>query len=268
MAALYAVQHVRRMRGGSQSHLMRASDGNFYIVKFTNNPQCKRILANEFIACRLGLALSLPVPHVAVLEVTEWLIKSTEQLHIDVAGLRAPCPPGLHLGIRYVADPLEDMIFDYLPESMFPKVRNLVDFARVLVLDKWTGNADGRQAVFTKKSKERKYSATFIDQGYCFNAGEWDFPDSPLRGVYARNFVYEHVTGWEHFQPTLALAEAMEPDGLFAATDSLPPEWWREHDTDRSLDTLLATLRDRRAGIRALITAFRQSSRNPFPNWK
>lgn len=31
-----AVQQIKRMRGGSQSHLMRASDGFFYIVKFQN----------------------------------------------------------------------------------------------------------------------------------------------------------------------------------------------------------------------------------------
>src|SRR6476646_6992838 len=31
-----AVQHVRRMRGGAQAHLMRADDGHFYVVKFQN----------------------------------------------------------------------------------------------------------------------------------------------------------------------------------------------------------------------------------------
>lgn len=33
---LTAVQHIRPMRGGSQSHLMRASDGAYYVVKFQN----------------------------------------------------------------------------------------------------------------------------------------------------------------------------------------------------------------------------------------
>jgi hypothetical protein len=52
------------------------------------------------------------------------------------------------------------MIFDYLPESlMLEKTRNLHDLARVLVLDKWAGNADGRQVVFTKPATARKYSA-------------------------------------------------------------------------------------------------------------
>src|SRR5439155_12199024 len=51
---LSAVQQIRRMRGGSQSHLMRASDGNYYITKFQNNPQDVRVLANEFFASKLG----------------------------------------------------------------------------------------------------------------------------------------------------------------------------------------------------------------------
>src|ERR1019366_4957645 len=39
-----AVQHVRRMRGGAQSHLMRCADGFYYVVKFQNNPQHTRVL--------------------------------------------------------------------------------------------------------------------------------------------------------------------------------------------------------------------------------
>jgi hypothetical protein len=57
---LYAQQHIRRMRGGAQSHLMRASDGAYHVVKFQNNAQHTRILANEFIASRIGFCLGLP----------------------------------------------------------------------------------------------------------------------------------------------------------------------------------------------------------------
>ena len=49
-----AVQHVRRMRGGAQAHLMRADDRHFYVVKFQNNPQHLRVLANELLATRLA----------------------------------------------------------------------------------------------------------------------------------------------------------------------------------------------------------------------
>ncbi len=44
-----AVQHLRPLRGGAQSHLLRASDGACYVTKFQNNPQHIRVLANEML---------------------------------------------------------------------------------------------------------------------------------------------------------------------------------------------------------------------------
>lgn len=264
---LSAVQQIRRMRGGSQSHLMRASDGHYYVTKFQNNPQHVRVLANEFLASRLGLYLGLPMPEVAVIEVSDWLISNTPELSVDVAGLASPCSSGSQLGIRYVADPENEMAFDYLPESlMLEKLHNLQDFARVLVLDKWTGNADGRQAVFIKFMNSRKYRAIFIDQGYCFNCSEWNFPDAPLRGAYARNSVYQNVKGWESFEPVLSRAEQMGYSDLWKLTEGMPEEWWARHGPD-DLPRLIESLHQRRSLIRNLIKDFRNSSRDPFPKW-
>lgn len=47
---------------------------------------------------------------------------------------------------------------------------------------------------------------------------------------------------------------------------SFPPEWY-DHDQDE-LDRLLSKLLERRSKVRALILAFKYSSRNPFPNWR
>jgi hypothetical protein len=70
-ACISAVQHLRKLRGGSQSHLLRASDGAWYVTKFQNNPQHVRVLANEMLATRLGLALGLPMPRVETIEVSD-----------------------------------------------------------------------------------------------------------------------------------------------------------------------------------------------------
>ena len=261
-----AVQHIRRLRGGSQSQLLRATDYQYYVTKFQNNPQHVRVLANEMLATKLGELLGLPVPRVTAIEVGGWLIENTDELRLDTAGVRTPFKSGLHLASAYAIDPAEGHVFDYLPENMMQQVANLLDFARVLVLDKWTGNADGRQAVFSLQAKRRaRYNATFIDQGYCFNAGEWNFPDSPLRGVYARNCVYNHVTGWDVFEPALTRAEEMNIDEIWRIAAEIPAEWY-EFDTG-GLNRLVEGLYSRRSAIRALITAFRKSSRNPFPNW-
>ena len=82
-----AVQHLRPLRGGAQSHLLRASDGNCYVTKFQNNPQHIRVLASEMLATRLGVALGLPMPQVEVIEVSEWLIEHTGELRIQLAGI-------------------------------------------------------------------------------------------------------------------------------------------------------------------------------------
>lgn len=263
---IYAVQHVRRMRGGSQAHLLRASDNHFYIAKFQNNPQDVRILANEYLATRLIRLLGLPAPEVVIIDVPEWLIQNSPELKIDIGGgLLRPCASGPQFGSRYVSDPLTTAVFDYLPESILKRIANIHDFARVLAFDKWTGNSDGRQAVFTKESNQRRYKAWFIDQGYCFNAGEWDFPDSPLRGTFARNAVYERVTGWSALEPTLSRIEVITEDAISDIASEIPPEWFK-HDS-QALFRLITALHQRRLAVRDLITAFRNSSRNPFPNW-
>ncbi len=45
-----AVEHLRKLRGGSQAHLLVGSDGRCYVTKFANNPQHIRVLANEMFA--------------------------------------------------------------------------------------------------------------------------------------------------------------------------------------------------------------------------
>src|SRR5262249_22121711 len=145
---------------------------------------------------------------------SDWLIANSPELRIEDAVKSSPCASGLQLASRYAADPEQDHVFDYLPETMVQRVQNLEDFCRVLTFDKWTSNSDGRQAVFVKRRAARLYQAMFIDQGYCFNAGEWTFSDSPLRGAFARNYVYEHVGGWSSFEPTLCRIENVASSDL------------------------------------------------------
>lgn len=261
-----AIQHLRPLRGGAQAHLLKASGGACYVTKFQNNPQHIRVLANEMFATNLGLVLGLPMSRVEVIEVSGWLIEQTEDLRINLSGVKIPCSSGKQLGSLYVGYESPCMTLDYLPRELLLGVRNLSDFARVLVLDKWTCNSDGRQAIFSKARRRQRYVATFIDQGYCFNAGEWTFPDYPLRGAYANNCVYQGVVGWEAFEPALSRAEEMDAHTIWRCAAGIPEEWY-EGDRD-GLDRLVETLRHRRQTIRNLITEFRRSSRNPFPSWR
>ncbi len=262
-----AVEHIRRMRGGAQAHLMRCDDGACYVVKFQNNPQHVRVLANEMLGTRLAARMGLPVPRVEVVEVTGELIALTADLVMQLGVGRAPCRAGRQLGSRYPGDPARLVVHDFLPDDALREVENLSDFAGMLVYDKWTCNTNGRQAVFFTEPGRSRRQAMMIDQGFCFNAGEWSFPDAPLRGIYLRHRVYETVTGMDSFEPWLGRVEKrMSPEVVGEIAEEIPPEWYN-HELDK-LGELLARLEQRRTRVRELIVQARNSGRQPFPNWK
>ena len=251
--AVTAVQAIRRMRGGAQSQLMLGADGNLWVVKFKNNPQHLRVLANELIATRIAQAVGLTVPQTDVVEVSEWLIANSSDMLIEAGrGKTERCAAGLQFGSRFIGGLIPGQVVDYLPEQQMDEVRNLAEFAGMLAVDKWTGNCNGRQAVYERRPRERRYRATFIDQGFCFNAGDWTFPDAPLRGIFPRNQVYARV---EEFPASV----------LWHIAESVPPEWYG--GDLRTIEQLMETLLTRRSRVRELITAFRTSHREPFPNW-
>jgi hypothetical protein len=264
--AVLAIQQIRRMRGGAQSHLMLGEDGQAWVVKFQNNPQHLRVLVNEWLATCLVRVIGLPSPACEVVEVTDWLIENTPDLDLQYGPRRERCRAGLHFGSQMVGGLMPGQSFDYLPEQQLVEVRNLPEFAGMLAFDKWSCNANGRQAVFHRRLREKKYTATFIDHGFCFGAGDWEFRDAPLRGVFARNLVYSQVTGWESFEPWLTRIRELAVDRMWAAAEQMPPEWY-EGDVS-ALERLIETLAARRERVPEWIKQFRESSREPFPKWK
>ena len=291
---LHAVEQIRRMRGGAQSHLMRCSDGNYYVVKFQNNPQHRRILVNELLGTRLAGRLGLPTTRVEIVEVSEELIRLTPELSMELARSRVPCQPGLQFASLYPGDPRRLTLHDFLPDPQLREVKNLHEFAGMLVFDKWTCNTNGRQTIFFREMRRAAgasggsfmagpavqrlesdsdqgedgcYKTLMIDQGFCFNAGEWNFPDAPLRGLYARNRVYEGVTGMESFAPWINRVETGITERVLAdITREVPPEWY-EDDYD-ALVRLVEQLYRRKGLVPELLLAAKNTTRQPFPNWR
>lgn len=147
-----AVEQVHRMRGGAQSHLMRCSNQAYYVVKFQNNPQGLRILANELPGTRLAARLGLSVAEPEVVEVRAELIAHTEDLVIQLARGRAPCKAGKQFGSRCPGNLADVAVYDFLPDEQLREVTNTAEFCGMLVFDKWTCNTNGRQAIFFSRA--------------------------------------------------------------------------------------------------------------------
>jgi len=246
---------------------MRCDDGGYYVVKFQNNPQGGRILANELLGTRLAARMGLPTPAVGIVEVRERLIAETEDLVMQLGRGRKPCQAGLQFGSRYPGLPAETAVYDFLPDEQLGEVVNLADFRGMFVFDKWTCNTNGRQTVFFRAQGEPRYQAWMIDQGFCFNAGEWNFPDAPLRGLYARHRVYEPVRGLESFEPWLArVEEKMTEKVIDEILKEIPGEWYG-FDADGA-ERMLEQLLRRRKLVPELVRSAWKSAAQPFPNWK
>jgi hypothetical protein len=256
MNILNAVGYVRRMRGGSQPHMLTVSDGHDYIVKFLGNPQGNRVLANELLATRLAQSIGLPVPIPAIVEVPDELIQKHRLLRFDLGrNTRAP-EPGLQFGSRVISS-----AYDFHPEPQ--SCVNHQAFAGMLAFDKWTSQMDGRQAVYFRRGQE--WFTTFIDFGYAFGANKWEFLDVPWRGLSFNRDVYKWSRNWDSFQPWLSRIEDLSMDVIQQAAKDIPAAWYDGDQTE--LNILLEQLVQRRGQVRNLIGGLATQSFKIFDNW-
>lgn len=105
-----------------------------------------------------------------------------------------------------------------------------------------------------------------IDNGFCFNAGEWNFPDAPLRGLYARHRVYESVRGLAAFGAWIHRVENIGESVLEEIYSEIPPEWYAFEP--EAIERMLGQLLRRRRLVGELIVSAWKSSAQPFPHWK
>ncbi len=266
------------MRGGAQSHLLEADDGHWYVVKFRNNPQHRRILVNELLSATFLEYLKISAPETALIGVSAGFLAENPEVRLTIGSQQLEVEPGWHFGSRYPGDPSRTAVYDFLPDSLLPEVANLEDFRAVLVFDKWVANADGRQSVFyravVRHTENRQPStagrqgfvARMIDQGYAFDGPNWDFPESPVQGLYPRRTVYEMVASLSAFEPWLEQVVNFPEEVIDRAWKRIPRDWL--DGEDEAVERLLERLYERRKRVPALIAACRNARTNPFPNWR
>ena len=262
------------MRGGAQSHLIQASDGHYYIVKFRNNPQHRRILVNELIAAEILAYLQISSPSTDLMQVPEEFLRENPDVCIQLGSQTLSPDSGWAFGSRHPGDPNVTAIYDFVPDSLLAQVQNRSEFLAVLVFDKWTGNADGRQSIFFRAQlkdwlplikpgpKKMGFVALMIDHGFIFNGPHWNFTESALQGLYPRRMVYEPVTSLQDFQPLLERIEHFPGEVLDRALRRIPPDWIENEEDE--LERLLESLLRRGKRIAELV----EQSRAAFPNWK
>jgi hypothetical protein len=270
---VHATRLIRKMRGGAQAHLLECDDGHFYVVKFLNNPQHRRILVNEWIASAFLNYLRISTPQTAIVNLQADFLATNTDIHIQLGSRRQPIQPGWHFGSRYPGNPAKIMVYDFIPDLLLDKVVNRNEFLGALVFDKWIGNADARQSIFFRarvqqraKAERPGFVAHMMDHGYIFDGPHWTFTDSPLQGIYFRPSVYTKVCSFTDFEPWLDQVIHFPEEIVDQALKQIPPEWL--DGDEAALEALLTKLMSRRKRVPDLIYASQSGRANPFPNWR
>src|SRR5271166_3368357 len=95
---VHATRLIQKMRGGAQAHLLECDDGHFYVVKFRNNPQHRRILINEWIASALLSYLDISTPPTTIVGLSAECLLANPGICIQLGSRRQPVEAGWHFG--------------------------------------------------------------------------------------------------------------------------------------------------------------------------
>jgi hypothetical protein len=251
---------IRRMRGGSQSFLIRGSDGACYVAKFTNNPQGNRTLINECIAGHILSTLGVKTPDLTILSLGESCV-GREQLYFSTSR-REPVISGLHLGSKCPVDPEAVAIFDFLPRTLYSKVGNLDDIGVVFAFDRWVAHVDKRQFIFARQPNSKKcckpnvdkgvlLTAWAIDNGMCFGK-DWTFAERASYIFHQPFNIYSYCNLEESAGRGADLIQSLPNSELYKACQNIPRDWFLAGD-EAALKAMLEVLQRRRQGLEASI---------------
>jgi hypothetical protein len=252
-AILSANKYIRKMKGGSQSILVRANDGRHYVVKLMDNPGGPNVLANEYMGSLLAKALGLPVAEGKGICLSDSFIDGHPDLWLELpSGVRRP-NQGMHFGSLFVGQTSgADRPTEYISPSRVNMITNREAFLGMYLLDVWANHQDNRQAIFRRNSTN-ELEVCFIDHGHMFGGPEWNFqgnqgnPGSALHlelAVYTDLWHDEQVAFW------ISRFQTMIPELLPSVVAPLASEWY-----SGNLSELLSSLTDRLLRVPELVQA-------------
>ena len=223
---VHAVKHLRRIDGESQPHLMEASDGLQYVVKFPNNPRGRVSLATEMICNEAARLMGLPVPPMVILRVDKELIRETKALRMELPHKTVQCEAGFCLGIPFI-DSATSTILGRVPPEFAHGGRNFSTLVGGLVFDIWALNTQGRQSVLFFDHTSGRHRLLFIDQSRCLSGSEWykfclSGDDAPV----AEQPMAERIRSWRHLAPWMCRVGQVKKERLLEIAFHIPESWY------------------------------------------
>lgn len=216
---------LRQMRGRSNSYLVQASDGQFYVAKFRDNPKGTRTLVNELLGSLILSWLGLPVAAGVILQLDESALVDGVWPTLGGSPQAPRAQAGPHFGSAFPGDPSTSAVYDYLPRSLYLTVSDRKVFHQVLMADTWLGRSEPRQAIFTR-SRDGGFHATFVDNSMLFGGSAWTYRATPDQAWYFDGMVYEHPAEFvSSFSERIAQVGSLLDTHRSEILQLIPEEW-------------------------------------------
>lgn len=248
---LTAQEHLgATARGVTSPQLFRADDGRVYVVKLQNNRLGPKVLANEFIAARLGEDLGLCFPPGGVIKLGETVRKRSGRL--------ARVAPGRHFASRYLSGA------EYLRPHNIGRAVNRAEMAGVMLLDHLGHNLDrtlNRRNLLLRREADgwRIYA---IDNSHFFRRALWTeetlarlAPRIRVNGHGAFGTLLRHYLEPADFAPYLSRVQGWSDDFLAGVVAGVPAEWLPHAAEREAVVGFLRARRDLAAEIVTCLTA-------------
>lgn len=217
---------ITTLKGGTRPEIWKGKDGNYYVVKFTDNPQGVRSVINELFASQIGRAIGLPIPEGVVAYLTsgghtEWpdgcLPRRDSQL-------QSRATQGEHFGSLIPYDFATSCAFDYCPSKLTPRIKWLRDMVGCWVFDVWTCNADSTQFLFHTYGR-KALRLWKIDHGAAFGGIKWALRDSERLSSHWSATIIGITQSLSHIDRYVARIQSLDIDGLEAMAAAIPRNW-------------------------------------------
>lgn len=219
---VYLSKFVRKLPGGSQPILCRASDGQFYVVKFSDNLQGANLLFNESIGTELYRASGLFVPFWRPLLITDSFLDGNPSCWMETSEGNIRPRAGLCFGSRYLGGN-GSALLEILPSSSFMRVSNHTSFWLAWMIDICAEHADNRQAIFLQ-NRQGRLRAFFFDQGCLFGGAKGELRPHFLTSRYLDPRMYQELSLVD-MQVLIKAARSVDVDGLWQRMHELPECW-------------------------------------------
>lgn len=218
----HITKYMCKLRGGSQPIFIRASDGLFYVVKFTNNPQGANVLFNESIGTELYRAYKLPVPEWKSLLVTDAFLDENPGCWMETADKRLRPASGMCFGSRFLFGD-NNRLLEILPGTSFKRVHNRLNFWLAWLIDICAGHTDNRQAIFTE-DRRGGLDAFFVDHGHLFGGPNGEESRLLPASRYYDPRIYQSVSP-RHLRSFQDAVKGLNVDCLWQKVLALPDDW-------------------------------------------